>query len=105
MKKKAPKKAEFDLVHASVKQIAEVKQEINHLENMLKADEVSGRPKIQDKTEFNADIVKKKKLLEVHTPRKFRGVKGNKAYARSKELKKFIKDAMPKQKDYFQSTY
>jgi len=102
MKKKAPKKSEFDLVHASVAQIAEIKKDINYLENMLRADETNRRPKIQDKAEFKADIEKKKKVLVVHAPRKYRGASGNKAYARIKDLKKIIIDAMPKQKDYFQ---
>jgi hypothetical protein len=95
-------KQKLDLVHLSVDQIRGIKQDIKELENMLKADKASGRPKIQNEAEFVAEIKKKKKLLKDHSPKELRGQNKNKAYARAKELREIIADAMPKKRDYYQ---
>jgi len=92
----------LDLVHVTVDQIREIKSEIRQMENMLKADIASGRPKIQDRNEFIGEINKKKKVLKDHTPKPFRGRKKNEAYTRAKKLKKFIQSAMPSKKAYYQ---
>jgi len=92
----------LDLVHITVDQIKEIKSDITSMENMLKADIASGRPKIQDKVEFIGEINKKKKILKDHTPKAFRGKKKNEAYTRAKKLKKIIQDAMPSKKAYYQ---
>jgi len=95
------KKSEFDLVHASVDQIREIKNDIAHLERMLKADQSQTTPKITDVTEFKAEIAKKKKLIKNHAPKKLTGQKASKAYAKAKELKKIIQEAMPSSKEYY----
>jgi len=101
-RKKAPKKSEFDLVHITPTQIREIKSEINELEKMFKADQASGRPKIQNEIEFKAEIKKKKKVLQNHAPKKLKGPKANRAYKLAKELKKKIQAAMPSSRAYFQ---
>ena len=95
------KKSEFDLVHASVDQIREIKNDIAHLERMLKADQSQTTPKITDVTEFKAEIAKKKKLIKNHAPKKLKGKEASKAYAKAKELKKIIQEAMPSSKEYY----
>lgn len=96
------KKSEFDLVHASVDQISEIKRDIDSLERMLKSDQSQTTPKITDLAEFKGEINKKKKILKDHAPKKLKGQKANKAYDEAKRLKKIIQDAMPSRKDYFQ---
>lgn len=101
-KKKTPKKSEFDLVHITPAQVREIKSEVNELEKMFKADQASGRPKIQNEIEFKAEIKKKKKVLQNHAPKKLKGPKANRAYRLAKELKKKIQAAMPSSRAYFQ---
>ena len=96
------KKAELDLVHVSPAQISEMKADINSAERMLKADIASGRPKIQDKAEFKAEVAKKQKILDVHAPKKFRGENANKQLKRAQDLKQRIIEAMPKSREYYQ---
>ena len=100
MAKRKPKKSEFDLVHATIPQIRELKSDIAHLEKMYDADQRSGRPKIQDKAEFDAHLNKKRKELKDHEPKKFRGPKSNKAYTEAKRLRGIIQDAMPTRKEH-----
>ena len=98
-KKKGKKK--FD-VYLTPDEVRQTKQDIQELENMLKADELSGRNLITDKALFNAQITNKKKILRKHSAKKFKSdLEANKAYARAKELEKKIKEAMPKANDYF----
>jgi len=61
---------------------------------MYKADQLSGRPKIQDGAEFHGEINKKKKVLEDHKPKKLRGQKANRAYKEADRLKAIIQDHM-----------
>ena len=100
MAKRKPKKSEFNLVHASVAEITELKKDIANLERMYEADQKSRNPKIQDVEEFRAEIDKKKKVLKDHAPKKFSGERSNKAYAEAKRLKKIIQDAMPTRKEH-----
>jgi hypothetical protein len=99
------KKKEEDLVYMTPDQIREMRADIDSLDRMLKVDEsgVYGRPKIQDKVEFQEELNKKKKTLRAHTPKKVTGVEANKLFARSKELKQKIQDAMVPTKDFYQS--
>ncbi len=101
MTKRKPPKSEFDLVHCSHEQIKELKNDISGLEKMLVADKASGHPKIQDEELFQKQIRNKQKILEDHAPTKFKGQKANTAFARAKELKKIIQDAMPKERDFY----
>lgn len=101
-KSKKKKKSEFDIVHATVDQIDNIKKEVTELENMLKADKASAHPKIQDEKEFRAFIQQKKKILKDHTPRRMKGAKANKAYAEAKKLKKEIQEHMLSSKQFDQ---
>jgi len=92
-----------DLTLVTPQQVQEIKRDIKHLENMLERDKRSGSPKIQDTEEFRAEITKKKKILETHAPRPFRGKNKDKAAKRIKELDTFIQEHMPRSRDYFQS--
>jgi len=93
------KKSELDLVHASPSQIQELKSEINYLESMLASEAGS---KIQDRTEFNAEIAKKREVLQAHAPKKLRGEKANKLLKQARELEKDIKEAMVPAKEAYQ---
>lgn len=95
------KKDEFDLAFITPNQAAKISQEIDYLETMLKADQASRRPKIQDIGEVVQNIKKKKDILENHVPKKLRGQTSNKAFARAKELADKIKEELPTKKDYF----
>ena len=92
-----------DLTLITPQQAKEIGAEINHLERMLQADKSSPSPKIQDVAEFNAEIAKKKKILNDHTPKPFSGKTKDKAAKRIKELDTFIKEQMPSAKSYYQS--
>ena len=92
-----------DLTLITPQQAKEIGAEINHLERMLQADKSSPSPKIQDVAEFNAEIAKKKKILNDYTPKPFRGKTKDKAAKRIKELDTFIKEQMPSAKSYYQS--
>jgi len=92
----------IDLTLATPQQVKEIGAEINHLEGMLKADQMSGSPKIQDVAEFNENVSAKKKLLEEHTPKPFRGKNKDKDAKRVKELDSFIKEHMPRKASYYQ---
>lgn len=94
--------AKIDLALATPQQIKEIGADIRGLENMLEADKRSRSPKIQDEAEFKANIESKKKLIESHSPKPFRGKTKDKAAKRVKELDKFISDQMPKKKAYYQ---
>jgi len=94
--------AKIDLAMATPAQVADMKQEINHLERMLESDKQRRSPKIQDEAEFNVELDRKRKILENHTPKPFRGKNKDKAAKRVKELDSFIQDHMPKSRDYFQ---
>ncbi len=96
------KKSALDLVHITPGRVAELKQEINTLERMLKADKVSKHPKIQDEVEFVGNIKKKKEELRIHAPVKLTGQNANKAYALAKKLRGILEKHMPTSKAYFQ---
>lgn len=100
MKRKRTK-AEFDMVHCTLDQIREIEQDIAYLEKMLESDQAQRTPKITDVAEFKSEIEKKRKILLNHKPRKLTGQKANKAYAKAKELRKIIQDAMPSRKEYY----
>jgi len=91
----------IDLTLATPQQIKEIGAEINHLEKMLEVDKRSRSPKIQDEAEFRANIAAKKKLIEQHSPKPFRGKTKDIAAKRIKELDNFIKQEMPRAKDYY----
>jgi len=95
------KQNEFDLSFITPAHAAKTKQEIESLETMLKADQASKKPKIQDVGEVIQNIKKKKVVLENHTPKKFRGQTGNAAWARAKDLAEKIKKEMPGKKEYY----
>jgi len=95
------KQNEYDIAFITPAQAAKIEQEIDYLETMLKTDQSSRRPKIQDVGEVMQNIKKKKALLVDHIPKKFRGPTGNKAYARAKELAAKIKNELPGKKDYY----
>ena len=95
------KQNEYDIAFITPAHAAKTKQEIESLEAMLKADQASRSPKIQDVGEVMQNIKKKKAILENHTPKKFRGQTGNAAWARAKDLAKKIKKEMPGRKDYY----
>ena len=95
------KQNEYDIAFITPAHAAKTKQEIESLEAMLKADQASRRPKIQDVGEVMQNIKKKKTILEDHTPKKFTGQTGNKALARAKDLAIKIKAELPGKKDYF----
>ena len=94
--------AKMDLSMVTPAQAADMKAEINHLERMLESDKQRRSPKIQDEAEFNVELDRKRKILENHTPKPFRGKNKDKAAKRVKELDSFIQDHMPKSRDYFQ---
>ena len=96
------KKSALDLVHVTPARIAELKQEINSLERMLKDDRASRNPKIQDEVEFRAQIKKRREELETHMPKKFEGEQANKAYALAKKLRAYLQEKMPSKRLYFQ---
>lgn len=96
------KKSALDLVHITPGRVAELKQEINYLEKMLKDDKSSKSPKIQDEVEFVAQIKKRKHELKNHMPAKLEGQQANKAYELAKKLKVYIQNRMPSKKAYFQ---
>lgn len=97
-------KSTFDIVHMTNDQINHVKKDIAELEQMLKADRASRRPKIADEAEFRRDIETKKQLLKDHSPQPFEsdGQK-NKAYAAANKLREFISNQMPTARDYYQN--
>ena len=95
------KQNEFDLSFITPAHAAKTKQEIESLEAMLKADQASKSPKIQDVGEVMQNIKKKKAVLENHTPKKFRGQTGNAAWSRAKDLAEKIKKELPGRKDYY----
>ena len=95
------KQNEYDIAFITPAHAAKTKQEIESLEAMLKADQTSKSPKIQDVGEVMQNIKKKKVVLENHTPKKFRGQTSNKAYARAKDLALKIKNELPGKKDYY----
>jgi len=87
---------------ATPQQINEIRADINRSEKMLEADKRSRSPKIQDVAEFNMELDKKRKILEDHTPKPFRGKNKDKAAKRIRELDSFIQEHMPKSRDYYQ---
>ena len=95
------KQNEYDTAFITPAYAAKIKQEIEGLENMLKADQSSKNPKIQDVGEFVQNIRKKKIVLENHVPKKFRGQTSNTAWARAKDLGEKIKKELPGKKDYY----
>ena len=95
------KQNEFDLSFITPAQAAKTKQEIESLETMLKADQASRKPKIQDVGEVMQNIKRKKTMLENHTPKKFRGQTSNAAWSRAKDLAEKIKKEMPGKKEYY----
>jgi hypothetical protein len=95
-------KKKIDLTLATPQQLKEIGAEINHLERMLKVDQASDSPKIQDVAEFNDNVSAKKKLLADHTPKPFRGKNKDKAAKRVKELDSFIQEQMPRTNSYYQ---
>jgi len=95
------KQSEHDIAFITPAQAAKTRQEIESLETMLKADQSSKKPKIQDVGEVIQNIKKKKNVLENHTPKKFSGQAGNAAWARAKDLAKKIKKEMPGKKEYY----
>lgn len=80
-------------------QIRELKAEITGLEAMGK----NMAHKIQDKAEFYANIMQKKKMLEDCTPKKLTGAAGNKALKRAREIEAKLKETMLSSKEYMQS--
>ena len=92
-----------DLNLATPQQVKEIGADINNLEKMLESDRRSPSPKIQDVAEFTAEINKKKQLLKDHSPKPFRGKNKDKAWSRIKELDSYIKENMPKRKDYYRT--
>jgi len=95
------KQNDYDTAFITPAREAKIKQEIEGLENMLKADQSSKNPKIQDVGEFVQNIRKKKVVLENHVPKKFRGQTSNAAWSRAKDLGKKIKKELPGKKDYY----
>ena len=97
-----PKKKKTHDVLLTPDQALEIKRDIADLDRMLENDKKSGRNLITDKALFNSQIAGKKKILKDHTPKKFRSTADkNSAYARAKELRKLISDAMPSREAYF----
>jgi len=96
------KKTEYDIVHMTDAQCVEVKADIERMEKMLNDPRDWVRKKITDVNEVKTEIQKKKDLLKAHVPKKLRGQKANKAFARAKELKEYIQKHMPDRKSYFQ---
>lgn len=90
-------------VYMTPEEIRETQGEIDALCRMLKADQSSRSPKIQDISGFRADIAKKQKLIEDFAPKKVTGKQASKLYARAKELEVKLKDVLLPSKDYFQS--
>ena len=91
----------IDLTLATPQQVREISADINHLEQMLKADQAKPHPKIQDVAEYNEEIKKKKDLLAAHAPVQFRGKNKDKAAKRIKDLDSFIKSHMVKKNDFY----
>jgi hypothetical protein len=90
-------------VFASESVLQEKKNEIKEMETMLgggRADrDISYRnDKIQDPDLIRHEIAKRKKFIEVNTPKKLTGVEANRAYKRVKELEAEFKDKMPTSK-------
>lgn len=97
------RKEKIDLVHMSNAQILETEKDINGMQAMLDSPLEHVKSKITDRAAVEAEIKKKRKLVETHAPKKYRGANANKMLAKARKLEKIIQDAMPKQKDYFQS--
>ena len=94
---------QFDTTLASPQQILELERDVSHLTKMLKADRQSkGGNKIQDETEFMAEVNKKKDLLAKHAPKRLRGKNKDKAKKRADELDGFIQEHMPSAEAYYQ---
>lgn len=96
------KKKKLDLVHMSNARIAEVEKDILSLEGMLNHPDDHIKGKIQDREGMKNEIVQKRKLLQQHAPKKYRGKAGNKPLAEAKELRERIASAMPKREMYYQ---
>jgi len=94
-------KKNINLALLTPQQETEIRREISDLERMIIADRQLKTPKIQDETEFRANIQKKKKLLDDHTPRPLRPKEKDQAAKRVKELDKIIAEHMPRKKDYY----
>ncbi|MCP4262821.1 MAG: hypothetical protein GY774_35730 [Planctomycetes bacterium] len=85
-------------------QITEVKKEIASIERLLSRakdprDHV-GRT-IQDPAELQREAVKKRELLQEHSPKKLRGQNANKKLKEARQLAREIREAMPQGKDYY----
>ncbi len=94
-------KQKLDLVHASVGRIKSLKADIASMTRMLENDQRSAHPKIQDPAEYKADVAKKQKELDDHSPRKATGEAANKLNRLQRELGKKIQERMPRSRDYF----
>ena len=89
-------------VYMTPEEIRETQGEIDSLCRMLKNDQASRSPKIQDVSGFRSDIAKKQKLLDEFAPKKVTGKQASKLYARAKELEVKLKDVLLPSKEYFQ---
>jgi len=70
---------------------------------MLEQDIRSGRPRIQDRVEFNEEVDRKKDELKAHKPKRLKGATASKAYTLVKKLDKYIGERMPSSDKYFLS--
>ncbi len=107
MATKKPVKKKPDLVLATDEQITEWKRDIDGMERMLAGKEIDSgvygrKDMIQDPGHIQHEIMKRKKLIEAHSPHKLTGLAANTAFKRAKELKEEIAKAMPTAKEYFQ---
>jgi len=91
-----------DLVYLSESQIKDIKSDISALKRMLEEDKQRVQKKITDPARVQKEIRDKKKLLEVHSPVRFKGTEANKAYKELKEIGEKIKGAMLPTREYNQ---
>ena len=93
-------KQRIDMALITVQRAKELESEIKALENMMRDDIATGRPKIQDKKEFVGQITKRKKELTDFGAREFKEREKNEAYDTAKRLRKYIQKRMPSSRDY-----
>jgi hypothetical protein len=94
--------ASFEKVYATEGQLREVKESVKELKSMLLEDNQRKSPIIVNRAEVMKEISKKEKFLAEFTPKKVSGKSANKLFSEAKKIEQEIKEAMPKQKKYFQ---